>query len=178
MPEDLGTQDSPGAASDGDDSAATDPGRRRFLIATIAAMGGGVTAAIGVPAVAFVTGSARFASEEKTWIRLGSVSSVVPGAAPTLIKSTIERRTGYLVEEQEISVYAATEDGREFLLLSNICTHLGCRVRWVDDQDGFFCPCHNAIFGQDGSVLEGPPPRPLDRFEFMVEDDQLFFKEV
>ncbi|MDH3498537.1 MAG: Rieske 2Fe-2S domain-containing protein, partial [Acidimicrobiia bacterium] len=53
-----------------------------------------------------------------------------------------------------------------------------CRVRWVDEQDGFFCPCHNAIFGPDGAVVQGPPPRPLDSFDYMVEDGQLFFKEA
>ena len=90
----------------------------------------------------------------------------------------MERRTGYLTEEQEISVFVTTETGAEFTILSNICTHLGCRVRWVQDQNGYFCPCHNAIFGPDGEVVQGPPPRPLDRFEYMIEEGQLFIKET
>ncbi len=152
--------------------------RRTFLIRSIAAIGGGVTVAIGVPAALFVTGSARAQEEQDTWIRLASTSSVEPNAAPVLMKAVVSRRSGYLVEEQEISVFVTTTDGVNFNVLSNICTHLGCRVRWVDEQDGFFCPCHNAIFGADGEVLEGPPPRPLDQFEVMVEDGQLFFKEA
>jgi Rieske Fe-S protein len=53
---------------------------------------------------------------------------------------------------------------------------LGCRVRWVADKDGFYCPCHNGVFAKDGSVVSGPPPRPLDRFESKVEDGVLFVK--
>jgi Rieske Fe-S protein len=157
---------------------AVDPGRRKFLIATIGAVGGTITAAVGVPAIAFVTGSARTATGEEGWIRLGSVGSIEPGAAPTLVKATIERRTGYLVEEQEVSIFVTTENGQDFVLLSNVCTHLGCRVRWVEAEAGFHCPCHNATFGRNGEVLAGPPPRPRDRYDYKVEDAQLFFKEV
>jgi Rieske Fe-S protein len=161
-----------------DGSGVPDPDRRRFLVRTITAIGGGITAAIGVPAVIYATGSARAGGGEQEWIRLGTASSVEVGAAPVLMKATVERRSGYRVEEQEISVFVTTEDGSTFRVLSNICTHLGCRVRWVDEQDGFFCPCHNAIFGPDGGVVQGPPPRPLDSYEFLVEEGQLYFREV
>lgn len=167
-----------GREPDDDVASPADPDRRRFLITSIAVVGGGITAAIAVPAAIFVTGSARATGAEEAWVRLGSASSIEPGAPPVLMKATVERRSGYRVEEQEISVFVTTTNGSEFSVLSNVCTHLGCRVRWVDDQDGFFCPCHNAVFGRDGTVLQGPPPRPLDRFEFMVEDGQLYFKET
>ena len=150
------------------------PDRRAFLIGAI---GGGITLAVAGPAVLFVTGSANTAADQETWIRLGSTSSVEPRGAPTLMKATVERRNGYLVEEKEISVWVVTDDGAQFTVLSNICTHLGCRVRWVDDEDQFFCPCHNGIFDRNGEVVDGPPPRPLDRFQYKVEEDQIFFRE-
>ena len=156
----------------------TEPSRRTFLIRSIAAIGGAITVAIGVPSVVFVTGLARATTGEETWIRLGLVSSIEPGAPPTLMKATVVRRNGYLMEEQGVSVFVTTENGSEFTVLSNICTHLGCRVRWVDEQDGFFCPCHNGVFSRNGDVVSGPPPRPLDRFESKVEEGQLFFKEA
>lgn len=162
--------------SPGSDAGELD--RRSFMVRVIAVIGGGITAALGIPAAIFVTGSARQAEGEGEWIRLGSVSSVEVGAAPALMKASVSRRVGYLVEEQEVSVFVTTPNGADFTVLSNICTHLGCRVRWVDDRDGFFCPCHNAIFGPEGEVVQGPPPRPLDRFEVMVEDGQLLFREA
>jgi menaquinol-cytochrome c reductase iron-sulfur subunit len=157
---------------------AADPSRRKFLVYSIVAIGGGITVAIAIPAVAFVAGSARSPTGEATWIPLGSAESIEPGAGPTLKKVTVERSSGYLVEEQEISVFVSTEDGAQFLILSNVCTHLGCRVRWVDDQGEYFCPCHGAVFAENGAVVSGPPPRPLDRFEYTVEDGQLFMKEA
>ncbi len=73
-----------------------------------------------------------------------------------------------------MAVYVSTDDGREFRGFSNICTHLGCRVRWVAEEDGFYCPCHNAVFGPDGQVVSGPPPRALDEYPVKVEDGQIF----
>jgi Rieske Fe-S protein len=57
--------------------------------------------------------------------------------------------------------------------MSNVCTHLGCRVRWSADRKQFFCPCHNGVFDQNGTVVSGPPPKPLNRYEVKVENDQL-----
>jgi Rieske Fe-S protein len=93
---------------------------------------------------------------------------------PTLFKAAVERTTGWIVEQSELSVYVLTDNGRDFLAMSNICTHLGCRVRWIADQERFFCPCHNGVFAKDGTVLEGPPPRPLDRFEVKLEGGTVF----
>lgn len=148
--------------------------RRDFMKATIATLGGLIGAAIGIPAVSYLIGPAQKA-EDTDWIRLGSVNKVEMNI-PTLFKTTIETQTGWVKEEEEFSVYVLTENGRDFTIMSNVCTHLGCRVRWIDDQDRFFCPCHNAAFARDGSVSDGPPPRPLDRFESMVEDGILFVK--
>ncbi|HSG44590.1 MAG TPA: ubiquinol-cytochrome c reductase iron-sulfur subunit [Anaerolineales bacterium] len=148
--------------------------RRDFMKATIATLGGIIGAAIGIPAVSYLIGPAQ-KSGDTDWIRLGSVNKVEMNI-PTLFKTTIETQTGWVKEEEEFSVYVLTENGRDFTIMSNVCTHLGCRVRWIDDQDLFFCPCHNAAFARDGSVLDGPPPRPLDRFESMVEDGILFVK--
>ena len=155
-----------------------DPSRRRFLIRTISAIGGGITLALGIPSALYATGSIRSGQAEDQWIRLGSASSVDIGGPPALMKAEVSRRTGYLVESQEISAFVITENGTDFTVLSNVCTHLGCRVRWVEEQESFFCPCHNGVFDRNGQVIGGPPPRPLDRFESKVEEGQILFKEA
>lgn len=147
--------------------------RKDFLSTATFAIGGLIGLGLGIPALIYVIGPALQVQEEQNWIRLGSASKVEVGT-PTLFKATIERKTGWVVNQDEISFYVLTENGQDFIAMSNICTHLGCRVRWIEDQDGFFCPCHNAIFAKDGSVATGPPPSPLERFEVKVEDDQLF----
>jgi Rieske Fe-S protein len=77
------------------------------------------------------------------------------------------------VEEEKLSVYVLMDNGRDFVAMSNICTHLACRVRWISDREQFFCPCHDGVFDKEGNVISGPPPRPLDRYEIKVEGDQL-----
>jgi menaquinol-cytochrome c reductase iron-sulfur subunit len=147
--------------------------RRKFLRRATLVMGGVIVAGWAVPAVAYVLGPARSSDRIREWRPLGSPDKVEVGT-PTLFKTRVERTTGWVTQEEEVSVYVFTEDGRNYAGLSNICTHLGCRVRWVDDQDSFFCPCHNATFAKDGRVASGPPPRPLDPYEIKLEDEQLF----
>lgn len=60
-----------------------------------------------------------------------------------------------------------------FLALYQRCTHLGCTVPWVADQDRFNCPCHSSIFNKKGEVLGGPAPRPMDIFPVRVVNGQL-----
>ncbi|HKZ83783.1 MAG TPA: ubiquinol-cytochrome c reductase iron-sulfur subunit [Anaerolineae bacterium] len=148
-------------------------GRRKFLSLTTWAIGGVISAGLAIPAIAYIVGPALKRDEAQDWIRLGSASKVELGT-PTLFKTKIQRRTGWIVNEQELTVYILTENGRDFIAMSNICTHLSCRVRWIAQQEQFFCPCHNGIFAKDGRVLGGPPPRPLDRYEVKVEGGQLF----
>ena len=59
-----------------------------------------------------------------------------------------------------------TEGG--FLAISAICTHLRCIVNWNEVLKKFECPCHGAKFNQNGEVLEGPPPRPLDLYKLQI----------
>ena len=139
----------------------------------ILAIGGVISFAIGIPAVAYILGPALRKANAQNWIPLGAVSKVELGV-PTLFKTKIEQTAGWITNEQELTFYVLTDNGRDFIAMSNVCTHLGCRVRWVEDQDQFFCPCHNAAFDKQGEVVSGPPPKPLDKFEVKVENDQLF----
>lgn len=141
------------------------------------AIGGLISAVMGIPAIAYIIGPALKDSNAKDWIRLGSVTKVEIGV-PTLFKTKIKRQTGWVVEEDELSVYVLTDNGRDFVAMSNICTHLACRVRWIAENQQFFCPCHNAIFDKEGNVVAGPPPRPLDRYSLKVENGQLFIGEL
>ena len=53
-----------------------------------------------------------------------------------------------------------TED--HFAAYSQKCTHLSCAVYYSAERRRLECPCHDGYFSvEDGSVLQGPPPRPL-----------------
>jgi menaquinol-cytochrome c reductase iron-sulfur subunit len=146
--------------------------RRQFMSLVTGAIGALIGLGLGIPAIAYIVGPALKKAQAQNWINLGSIAKVELGT-PTLFKAKIERQTGWIVNQEELSVYVITENGRDYVAMSNICSHLGCRVRWIENQDGFFCPCHNGVFDKNGEVVSGPPPRPLDRFETRVENDQL-----
>src|SRR3972149_6077864 len=147
--------------------------RRDFLGIATWSIGGLISAIMAVPAVAYLLGPALKRTDAQNWIRLGSTSKVELGV-PTLFKAKIERKTGWIVSQEEIAAFVLTEDGRDFIAMSNICTHLGCRVRWIADRQQFLSPCHNGVFDIHGQVVSGPPPRPLDRYQVKVENDRLF----
>jgi cytochrome b6-f complex iron-sulfur subunit len=50
-----------------------------------------------------------------------------------------------------------------------VCTHLGCLYNWNDQEGKFICPCHGSQFQADGTWIQGPAPRSLDRFVVRVE---------
>jgi cytochrome b6-f complex iron-sulfur subunit len=55
-----------------------------------------------------------------------------------------------------------TEQG--LFALSANCTHLGCTPVWLEAENRFQCPCHGSAYSVDGQNIEGPAPRPLERF--------------
>lgn len=136
-----------------------------------------MSTALGLPSVAYIVGPALKLNDNQGWIKLGSVSKVELGV-PTLFKAKITRKAGWVTSQEELGVFVLTEDGRNFIAMSNICTHLGCRVRWIQDKERFLSPCHNGIFNKQGYVISGPPPRPLDRYEVKVENGQIFIGKL
>jgi len=146
--------------------------RRGFLGWAIGAIGAAIAAVMSIPAVAYVV-SPALKKKETEWIPLGSIRKVEIGI-PTLFKAKIVRKQGWEETVSNETMYALTEDGENFVVLSNVCTHLGCRVHWDSGKNGFFCPCHGAVFDKHGNVVSGPPPRPLDSFETKVETGKLF----
>jgi Rieske Fe-S protein len=60
-------------------------------------------------------------------------------------------------------ILVRTSEG-EYNAFSQKCTHLSCAVYYEKESQRLACPCHQGYFSaKDGSVLQGPPPRPLPR---------------
>jgi Rieske Fe-S protein len=147
--------------------------REGFLKISIFGIGGLISLSLGLPAIEYVISPARNETQAQAWIRVGSITKVETGT-PTLFKIKIERTTGWITNEEELSLYVLTENGRDYTAMSNICTHLGCRVRWIADKGQFFCPCHNGVFSKTGENISGPPPKPLNRYQTKIENNELF----
>ena len=44
------------------------------------------------------------------------------------------------------------------------CTHALCKYKWISADNKFKCNCHGGEFALDGTVISGPPPKPLNKF--------------
>jgi Rieske Fe-S protein len=65
--------------------------------------------------------------------------------------------------------------GASWAAFSQKCTHLSCAVYYSREQNRLECPCHQGYFSiVDGSVLQGPPQRPLPRVTLQVKNGSLF----
>lgn len=108
-----------------------------------------------ITSIKFLEPSVLF--EEATRFPVGRPEDIAPGAVLVLLK-------------QKVFVVHGP-DG--FYALSTVCTHLGCMTRFQKDENVIACPCHGSRFSLTGKVVGGPAPKPLPRFELVVERGQL-----
>jgi len=74
-------------------------------------------------------------------------------------------------EGGELNIFVLKIAENEFVALSSICTHLGCRVRKA--RDGFDCPCHGSRYDLQGNVINGPAAKSLMSFPVRREGEEL-----
>ena len=67
----------------------------------------------------------------------------------------------------------------EHVSYSQKCTHLSCAVYYSQESNRLECPCHKGFFSvTDGSVLQGPPSRPLPRIVLEKRGDELVAVDI
>jgi cytochrome b6-f complex iron-sulfur subunit len=106
---------------------------------------------------------------------IGMVRSMVPSVLyepPTKFKAgkpeDYPEGIPTLISKEKVFI---DRDEKGIFAMSAICTHLGCRVLWMESENGFHCPCHGAKFDRAGINGEGPAPSPLPRLEISVDRD-------
>ena len=151
--------------------------RNDFVKGMVAVLGTIMGAVVGIPAIAYIISPAVKSQSVDAWVSLGPLENY-PIDTPTLFSFTRSKINGWekTVSSYGVYIYRETEDLVK--AYSNICTHLACRVNWIEDEEIYFCPCHDGGFNIDGEVVAGPPPRPLFEYETKVEDDTLFIHVV
>ncbi len=144
--------------------------RRSFVTGVVSILGGIIAAIVGLPAIGYLISPALKRESADEWVPLGLVEDL-PEGEPTLFSFTRTKQVGWERTANSYGVYVMRMANGELDVFSNVCTHLSCRVSWKDDVQEYVCPCHDGRFDKDGSVVDGPPPRPLDRYEYRMEED-------
>jgi Rieske Fe-S protein len=70
---------------------------------------------------------------------------------------------GNIIEIAGQKVAAYRSEKGTTTLLSPVCTHLGCHVKWNESESTWDCPCHGSRFTPTGKVLSGPAETPLEQ---------------
>ncbi len=167
-------------------NAPVDTGRRRFLTAATAVVGGAGAVAVAVPFIKSWNPSAK-AKAAGAPVEF-NISKVEPGQLVRVewrgkpvwvvrrnkdIMDELQKHDDQLRDpnsEEDQQPEYAKNPGRsiksEFFIAVGICTHLGCSPTYEHDKfeqyvegirSGFFCPCHGSKFDMAGRVFQGVP---------------------
>ncbi len=145
------------------------PSRRDFLyIAT------GAVAAVGVAAVVWPLIDQM--NPDASTLALSSIDvdiGAIPEGQIVTVKwrggpMFVRHRTAKEIEEaanvnlSELRDPQADKDRvkkPEWLIVSGICTHLGCvPIGHEGDYGGWLCPCHGSVYDTSGRIRKGPAP--------------------
>jgi menaquinol-cytochrome c reductase iron-sulfur subunit len=164
--------DKPQGANNQSGGAAQDPAsppRRSFLGGLLAAGTAGVGTLLIIPVIRFVLHPVLAKTTEKSWSDVGKVDEFQAIIAPVQRLAQIEQLDGWRRTVSQKPVYVARDSAGQLTVLSAVRTHLGCTLPWIDKQNKFICPCHQAIFDPEGKLIGGPAPRNMDVLPMKIE---------
>lgn len=133
----------------------------------------GVATALSVPLVRFALDPLMRTSTETEWSDLGPVEGFSEISVPQKQTISITQIDGWRKVITEKPLYVIKGADGNLSVLTAVCTHLGCSVKWLDAEHEFKCPCHNGTFTATGKYVSGPPPRDMDSLESRVVDGHL-----
>ena len=166
----------PQACSCGCHGAPQDPSRRSFLKSATGVVGVGVVLSLGgilgVSAVA-----PTLENLARQWVTAGLLETFPVGSISTVMLN-YTRTQAFHSEKVNVPVLVRRDSEQEFILFSSACPHLGCSVSWDPPTKRFKCACHGGAFDTDGNVVAGPPPGPLPRLPWKIENGAVMVEVV
>jgi menaquinol-cytochrome c reductase iron-sulfur subunit len=145
--------------------------RRRFFIYVIAGISSAIGAAVATPLIGYFLSPAW--KKEKGFTVPIVRASTIPIGVPTFVRFEERVPDAWVITTESKGAWVVTKDGQNFVVFDPHCTHLNCPYYWDAAKQIFQCPCHNGQFDINGKVLAGPPPRPLDRLEFVIKSGEI-----
>ena len=143
--------------------------RRQFAFLGTQAVGAVVTVLLGIPIVGFIL-SPLFHRQQVLWRQVGDISGV-PDRQPTKFVVSFPQDE-WTTANEDLAVYVVKINSN-YLVFSNVCTHMQCPVRWQADLGQFLCPCHGGAYYADGARASGPPERGLFEYDHKIAANTL-----
>lgn len=156
--------------------AESDTSRRRFHLGAIYGLMGAIGAALGIPAAGYLLVPAR-ARQKEQWVEVTDISKLTPDQ-PEEILFRRNRKDGWKILSEKTSAWVSRKADGKVIAFAPSCTHLGCAFHWDEKHKNYLCPCHTSTFDREGKPLEGPAPRPLDRYETKVEGGKVLVGRI
>lgn len=144
--------------------------RRRFFLSFSSLAAAAVAAVLGIPGVAFLLHPLRrggTSKKRRPVVKLEDLPLNEPRKF-VLRDRRVDAWTRY-PEGPIGAVWLIRPSESEVMAFTAICPHLGCSVDYRGDAKQFVCPCHDAVFGADGTVVSGPQRRGMDKLEASLE---------
>lgn len=163
-------------ARDGMTTAAAqpDPISRRSFLGVLLGFGSVVVGGVlAVPLVRFALHPLFDVTTKTAWSNIGPIDEFASLTAPVKKVITVEQRDGWRRIVSDKAIYVLPVKDGPARVLSPICPHLGCSIPWSEAKREFLCPCHGAVFAEDGARISGPAPRSMDDLESRVENGVL-----
>ena len=145
--------------------------RRDFAKVMTAFVSSLMGAIMGIPIIGYIISPAVKGQELDDWVSVGPLENY-PVSTPQLFTFTRTKVNGWERTTNSFGVYVLRNADGNVKVISNVCTHLSCRVTYKEETQSYDCPCHDAKFDINGEVLYGPPPRPLDLYHETEIDEE------
>jgi cytochrome b6-f complex iron-sulfur subunit len=62
---------------------------------------------------------------------------------------------------------------KEYLVLSSVCRHKKCNVKYKDERKQFVCPCHGSTYDLTGKVVKGPSTGDIPQYDAVLSGSKL-----
>ena len=151
--------------------------RRNFFINGLKALAAMFGLSLSIPLLGFSLSPVLRREKHEVWLNIAKLTDLLDHR-PTKVTYQFDRKDGWVTVPTRKMAFIVKNDNDSISVLSNLCPHLGCGVDWDATAGHFRCPCHGGVFDLQGRVVEGPPPRPLDRLAFKLEDGAIFIREA
>ncbi|MDE2027999.1 MAG: ubiquinol-cytochrome c reductase iron-sulfur subunit, partial [Candidatus Omnitrophica bacterium] len=144
--------------------------KRNFLKGLTGAILGFMTFFLAIPFISYLVPAAKEGTEEK-FSKVPNFPSL-PVGKPTKLTFEYVDKQGFITSNVVYDVWVIKHAPDKATVYSPLCPHLNCRYNFVNGE--FACPCHGSVFNEEGKVLGGPAPRPLDTLPYKIQGGELY----